>query len=57
MKSSHATLSRQENLHGYRYMEFFLVEGVPVDGQIKGAVYNTTNQNSPSWGATPVRRP
>jgi hypothetical protein len=45
-----ATLRRRENLRGYRYMEFFLVGSVPVDGQIKGTVYNTTEQNTPQGG-------
>jgi hypothetical protein len=31
-------------------MEFFLVGSVPVDGNIKGTCYNTTDQNTPSGG-------
>jgi hypothetical protein len=38
------------DLRGYRYMEFFLVGSVPVDGQIKGTCYNTTTQNTPPGG-------
>ena len=37
---AHPTLARLKDLHGYRYMEFFLVGSEPVDGQIKGVCYN-----------------
>jgi len=45
-----AVLKHLTDLRGYRYMEFFLVGSVPVDGQIKGTCYNTTTQNTPPGG-------
>ena len=42
----HATLAHLRDLNGYRYMEFFLVGSVPVDGKIMGTCYNTTGRNT-----------
>ena len=43
--SQNAVLKQYTDLRGMRYMEFFLVGSVPVNGQIKGTCYNTTNFN------------
>ena len=43
---ANATLTRLEDLNGYRHVEFFLVGGVPADDQIKGTCYNTSHQNT-----------
>jgi hypothetical protein len=37
-----ATLRTLPGLRGLRYMEFFLVGSVPVDGEYKGTCYNTS---------------
>jgi hypothetical protein len=38
--------TRWKDLRGVRSMEFFLIGSEPVDGQIKGACYNTTGLNT-----------
>ncbi len=43
--SENAVLEQYADLRGMRYMEFFLVGSVPVNGQIKGTCYNTTHYN------------
>jgi hypothetical protein len=37
-----AVVKSLSGLRGLRYMEFFLVGSVPVDGNLKGTCYNTT---------------
>lgn len=39
-----AILEHLTNLRGMRYMEFFLVGSVPVEGEFKGTCYNTSIQ-------------